>query len=59
LADRVSFSISKNFIDYIDYYDMISKQLFIPAGNTLLAGVDKIRPNCAVFHLLTKIIQMK
>eukprot|EP01084_Bolivina_argentea_P099576 178987_1 len=49
LARRVSDYIGTTKHIRNAYNHLISQQRFIPAGNTLLAGIDPIRPNCTVF----------
>jgi ribonucleotide reductase alpha subunit len=48
LAHRVSVNISNNINETNEFYDLIYNKRFIPAGNTLLVGIDPIRPNCAI-----------
>ena len=48
LAHRVSVNISNNLNETNEFYDLIYNKRFIPAGNTLLVGIDPIRPNCAI-----------
>lgn len=48
IASRVSSTIATSETDAAAYYELIGRKRFIPAGNTLLAGVDEIRPNCCV-----------
>ena len=48
LAHRVSINISNNINETKEFYDLIYNKRFIPAGNTLLVGIDPIRPNCAI-----------
>ncbi len=45
LATRVTTHVGKN---NNMYRDLLLTQMFIPAGNTLLAGVEPIRPNCCI-----------
>jgi len=48
LASRVSRTVAKTPTDQDKYYELISSKRFIPAGNNLLAGIDNVRPNCAI-----------
>jgi len=48
LAKRVSYVLGKRRNKQKEYFYHISKKRFIPAGNTLLAGIDPILPNCCV-----------
>nr|MBA3755847.1 hypothetical protein [Nitrosomonas sp.] len=36
------------------YRELILTKQFIPAGNTLLAGVDPVRPNCCILPSVTE-----
>lgn len=54
LAERVSRTVSTTKGDSRLYHKIISRQRFIPAGNTLLAGIDPIRPNCAILPSVTE-----
>jgi len=54
LADRVSINVSNNTNERQQFYDLIYNKRFIPAGNTLLAGIDPIRPNCAILPSITE-----
>eukprot|EP01083_Nonionella_stella_P256774 879645_1 len=50
LARRVSDQIGNDSkVTSNKYHQLISRQRFIPSGNTLLAGIDPIRPNCSIF----------
>lgn len=52
LAERVAFTIGSTPDDRQLYHELIRRQRFIPAGNTLLAGAPGeekgIRPNCCI-----------
>jgi len=48
IATRVSCKVANNTEENEKFYDLINNKRFIPAGNTLLAGIDEIRPNCAI-----------
>lgn len=48
LANRVSINVSNNTNETKEFYNLIYNKRFIPAGNTLLVGIDPIRPNCAI-----------
>lgn len=50
LAERIASSIGNSTHDIQTWYQMILRKQFVPAGNTLLAGIDKIRPNCTVLE---------
>lgn len=53
IAFRVSKTVANSEEQFNQYHNIISKKLFIPSGNTLLAGVDPIRPNCAIIPPIT------
>jgi len=53
LATRLSREISTTPCEETLYTEMISRKRFIPAGNTLLAGKQPIRPNCAILPAIT------
>lgn len=53
LAARVAEAIATSQEDFEIYHNMILKQMFIPSGNTLLAGKVPIRPNCSILPTLT------
>jgi ribonucleoside-diphosphate reductase alpha chain len=53
LAQRVSHTVGKTPEDRITYQEMMSRKRFIPAGNTLLAGVQPVRPNCSILPPIT------
>lgn len=48
LASNVSSCVGKTSSFRGIYHDLILKKMFIPAGNTLLAGKAPIRPNCCI-----------
>lgn len=52
LFQRVARAISRNDEEYTVYERLMTSQTFIPAGNTLLAGVEEITPNCCVLGRL-------
>lgn len=54
LIERVSLTLSETPKEYDNYVKLLGTQTFIPAGNTLLAGVADITPNCSVLGLLTE-----
>lgn len=53
IVERVSTSVARNSISRSFYSDLIGKKKFLPAGNTLLAGKDPIRPNCCILPPVT------
>jgi ribonucleoside-diphosphate reductase alpha chain len=53
LAQRVSSVCARNAEERTLYEELILSQTFIPAGNTLLAGVSELTPNCCVLGQLT------
>lgn len=51
LMQRVATEVSKNETDPIwrqKFYKVLRKKQFCPAGNTLMAGVKPIQPNCSI-----------
>jgi ribonucleoside-diphosphate reductase alpha chain len=55
LANRVAFNVGKTEEDRLLYSEMILRKRFIPAGNTLLAGIDPVRPNCCILPPINEI----
>lgn len=53
LSVRVSTTVGKTVEDRNTYCEMMSRKRFIPAGNTLLAGAQPVRPNCCILPRLT------
>lgn len=54
LAKRVAQELSNTEDEYKLYLDIIINKAFIPAGNTLVAGVKPITPNCSILGTLTE-----
>lgn len=54
LSRRVAKALATNDNELLIYENLISTQTFIPAGNTLLAGVADITPNCCVLGRLNE-----
>lgn len=52
LSERVARELG-GVRNYQSFYDEIYNKRFIPAGNTLLAGVKPITPNCCVLGYVT------
>lgn len=55
LAARVADVIGETLNEKESYREMMMRKRFIPAGNTLLAGVQPIRPNCCILPPLTNL----
>lgn len=53
LCERVSNAIASNNVEAQVYYNIMYSKTFMPAGNTLVAGLKPIAPNCSVLGLLT------
>lgn len=53
LAERVSKAVALSDNERIIYEELLSSKTFIPAGNTLLAGIKEVTPNCCVLGRLT------
>jgi len=53
LAQRVSQTCARSEDERLLYEELILSKTFIPAGNTLLAGVSELRANCCVLGRLT------
>lgn len=53
LTKRVAKEIAENKDEYEKYLDILQNQAFIPAGNTLVAGIKPITPNCSILGTLT------
>tara|TARA_R110001632_G_scaffold200941_1_gene323650 strand:- start:2371 stop:3756 length:1386 start_codon:yes stop_codon:yes gene_type:complete len=54
LAQRVSNFVGQTVDDKKIYEELILRKRFIPAGNTLLAGINPIRPNCVIFESINE-----
>ena len=54
LAYRVSDKLGRTAKYKKTYFDLIYNKKMIPAGNTLLAGINPIMPNCSILPTVTK-----
>lgn len=54
LCNRVAKTIAQDDAEFeAQIYDVMYEKRFIPAGNTLVAGVKPLAPNCSILGLLT------